>query len=500
MLSKISMKNLKQNFIIIFIITIKIFIFTSCHTSKYNLSVFNRAMNLPEGVDSLTVTKSDSIIKFLFVDFVSKQKAEKSANDGRIALIQADSIWQKIKSIDTDSTAKTSYAVLDSNSKAIKEASPLFNEIKKYLEIAEKTFLLSVRLNPFPLTTKDGLAQTYILWAAIEKPEIHYEKAAAVFEEMIRFEKGEHYLFYKLAECYFQLKNWENALSNYREAEKILLSTTFYADSVLHEAASNDSIKNDFRFNYLYSQAVCLARMYKAQESLSVLKKAKEIVPSIERKKIADRLEEWLTWDNGNIHAAEEKNDILTLVNNGKYAEAVSGFEHLKNKLSDRIAVDEIEWRIAGLEFKYLNKKQQACSRLLKIIEKNQQASYYPPHLVSAYENYVTDCGTMHYHLGMNYLQIADYRQAQNYLERGANLNWYGNYKCRLELAKLNKNDPQISLDIIDRVLQDQIELTTPERLTALEIKLNALRKLGPQYLNETRQIYQQIRELQKKE
>jgi hypothetical protein len=66
-------------------------------------------------------------------------------------------------------------------------------------------------------------------------------------------------------------------------------------------------------------------------------------------------------------------------------------------------------------------------------------------------------------------------------------------------LAKLNKHDPQISLEIIEKVLQDQTSLTIPEKLTALEIKLSALRKLGPQYLSETKQIYNQIRELQGK-
>ena len=49
------------------------------------------------------------------------------------------------------------------------------------------------------------------------------------------------------------------------------------------------------------------------------------------------------------------------------------------------------------------------------------------------------------------------------------------------------------------QVLKDEGSLTVPERLSALEIKLSALRKLGPQYLAETKQIYQQIRELQGK-
>ncbi len=454
---------------------------------------------MPEGVDSLIVTKSDSIIKYLFVDFSSKQKAEKLAEEAQVSLNQADSIWRKLKIMSPDSTKLTSLVALDSNSKILEESTTLLKEVKENLQKAEGNFLHSIKLNPFPLTTKDGLAQTYMLWANTERTDFYYEKAVAVFNDMISSEKGEHLLFYKLAECYYQLNDWEQALLNYREAEKILLSTTFYADSVLHEASSNDSVKNDFHFNYLYSQAVCLARMYKAKESLSVLKKAKEKAPSIERKKIADRFEDWLNWDNGNIHAAEEKNFILELIRKENYEESVSRFEKLKNQLSDQIAIDEIEWRIAGLEFNYLNKKQHACERLLYIIKKNEKASYCAPQLVSTYQKYVTDCGIMHYHLGMDYIQNADYKHAQNYLEQGAKLNWYGNYKCQLELAKLNKHDPQISLEIIEQVLKDQTNLTGPEKLTALEIKLSALRKLGPQYLNETKQIYNQIRELQGK-
>lgn len=498
MLSKIKL-DFSIRLITCLILCGAVFSITSCHTAKYNSSIFNKANRLPEGVDSLVVATSDSIIQYLFVDFTSKRKAEKSLEDARAALNQADSIWRKLQTMNVNSTSLTSEAVLDSSLKASKEVVQLFNEVKSNLQVAERNFLQSIRLNPFLLTSKNGLAQTYLHWANIEKAEYYYEKAATVLEEMVSVEKGEHILFYKLAECYFQLKNWQKALSHYREAEKILLATTFYADSVLHEAASSDSIKNDYHFNYLYSQAVCLARLYQAQEALAVLKKAKEKVPSLERKKIADRFEEWLIWDNGNIRAAEEKNEILELIKKEKYAEAVTRFEALEKQLSDRFAIDEIEWRIAGLEFNYLNQKPVGCKRLLKIIERNQPNSYYPSHLNATFEKYLTDCGIMHYHLGMDYIQMADYKQAQNYLEQGARLNWYGSYKCELELAKLNKHDPQISLDIVERVLQDQTDLTTSEKLIALEIKLNALRKLGPQYLNETKQIYNQIRELQKK-
>jgi len=492
------MKNIRQKFILILIV-LKVFILFSCNSTRYILPVFNKNISHPEGVDSLIVANSDSLIKYLFVDFASKQKAEKLAKEAWSILNRADSIWQKLKKVIEDSTKLNSGVDSDSSFKVMAESTTLLKKIKDNLQTAERNFLHSIKLDPFPLNTKDGLAQTYMLWATIERPEFYYEKALAIFKDMINYEKGEHLLFYKLGESCFHLKKWEQALLNYRQAETILLSTTFYADSILSEAPPNDSVKNDFHFNYLYSQAVCLARTYKAKEALSVLKRAKEVAPSIERKNIAERFEEWLNWDNGNIHAAEEKNYILELIGKEKYAESVSRFEKLKRQLSDQFAIDEIDWRIAGLEFKYLNKKRHACNRLLNIIKKNGKASHYPPHLISTYEKYVTDCGIMHYHLGMEYIQKAEYKQAQKYLDQGAKLNWYGNYKCQLELAKLNKHDPQISLEIIEKVLQDQTNLTIAERLIALEIKLSALRKLGPQYVNETKQIYHQIRELQRK-
>lgn len=481
------------------LISIVLFFLGTCSTSRYTLKVFTKNSGFPEGVDSLTVARSDSIIKYLFVDFSSQQKAEKFEREAQAALNQADSIWQRLKKLRADSVNLATHVDSDTNLAVVVELSADTKKMKDNLQNAERNFLHSIKLNPFSVNTKDGLAQTYLIWANIERPEFNYEQALNIFEDMVVTERGEHLLFYKLAECCFHLKKWDQALANYRQAEKILLSTTFYADSILHEASPNDSIKNDYHFTYLYSQAVCLARTYKAQDALSIIKKAKQTAQSIERKKIAERFEEWLNWDNGNIHAAEEKNYILELIKNKKYSESVARFEILKGQLSDQIAIDEIDWRIAGLEFNYLDKKQEACKRLLNVIKRNEKGSYFPHHLISTYEKYVTDCGIMHYHLGMNYIQQSDYKLAQHYLEQGSKLNWYGNYKCQLELAKLNKHDPRTSLEIIEKVLQDQENLTVPERLAALEIKLSALRKLGPQYLSETRQIYYQIRELQGK-
>jgi len=492
------MKNSYRHFIV-FILLFVGFIWMSCGTTRYSLPVFNKSSDYPEGVDSLIVAKSDSIIRNLFVDFSSQQKASRLEKQARSALIRADSLWQMYQATCRDSSDANAIADADSDSQSTDASDQMIKSIKNELQHAERNFLQSVRLNPFPLHSKEGLAQTYLLWANIDQADSYYQKALSIFQDMTAVEKGEHILFYRLGECYFHLKHWEQALASYQQAEKILLSTPFQVDSTDFKEVPDDSVKREFHFNYLYSQAICLARMYRAVEALTVIKKARQTAPSPERLKIAERLEDWLNWDNGNIQAAEEKNQILELIKRGKYAAAVDRFEKLKRQLSDPFAIDEIEWRIAGLEFKYLGKKPHACRRMLNIIKKNETSPYYPPHLMNTYNKYVTDCGIMHYHLGMEYIQHADYKQAQKYLEQGAKLNWYGNYKCQLELAKLNKHDPQISLKIIEKVLSGKTDLTDSEKLVALEIKLSALRKLGPQYLQKTREIYHQIRKLQQK-
>ncbi|MCU0642647.1 MAG: hypothetical protein MUC94_00065 [bacterium] len=491
------MKTRQHNHIISLIILLYI-ILISCNRSSYRLPVFRTHNDSPVGVDSLIIADSDSVIKFLFVDFASERKASDLAREAQTELSLADSVWQLIKT-DSDSTKRFIISTTDTIAKSQVEYNIAVKKIISGLEIAERRFQQSIKLNPFLLSSKDGLAQTYILWAQIEKPLFYFEKAAAVLAKLVQNEKSEHILCYRLGECYFQLGKWEQAFSNYHQAEKIFIGTKAFSNGGLFENKPEDYHKNDLLFNYLYSQAVCLARMYKSPEALIIINQARDMAPNDSLRNIAERFEDWINWDKGNIYTAEQKNQILKLINEKNYQDASIKFDSLKNQLSDPLAIVEIEWRIAGLEFRYLNKKEQACERLLTIIEKSHNFSNHPNHSIIDFSTYLNDCGVMHYHLGMEFIEKTDYKQAQKYLEQGAKIDWYGNYKCQLELAKLNRHDPQISLSLIEKVLTTESALTEVEKLTALEIKLGALKKLGPQHRIEAKHVYNQIRELQNK-
>lgn len=483
---------------IILIITLFYFAFNSCNHSSYRLPIFRIHSDSPVGVDSLIIAKSDSIIKFLFVDFSNERKATELAREAQVELNLADSAWQSIKA-NSDSSNRLMSAATDSIEKPKVEPGIAAKKILTGLEIAERRFQQSIKLNPFLLSSKDGLAQTYILRAQIEKPNIFFEKAAAILADLVQTERSEHILFYRLGECYFQLGRWEEAFLNYHQAEKIFIGTKSFSNGGLFENRSNDFHKTELLFNYLYSQAVCLARMYKSKEALTIINNARSMAPNESLQKIAERFEDWINWDKGNIYTAEQKNQILKLINEKNYQDAFTKFETLKSQLSDPFAIAEIEWRIAGLEFGFLNKKEQACDRLLNVVEKNRNLSFYPNHSIIDFDTYLNDCGVMHFHLGMEFIEKSDYKQAQKYLEQGSKIDWYGNYKCQLELARLNRHDPQASLSLIEKVLTSESTLTEVEKLTALEIKLGALKKLGPHHRIEAKQVYNQIRELQNK-
>ncbi|MDZ7342064.1 MAG: hypothetical protein ONB27_11970 [candidate division KSB1 bacterium] len=466
---------------------------------RYPLPGFTKYSEFPEGLDSLTVARSDSIIQFLFVDFNNERRANELTREGLMAFEQADSLWKECQRTRSDSTRISITIAADSNAIAPSAADVLSKKVINYLQQAEKSFLQAIKLNPFPLTIKDGLVQTYLLWAAVEKPELFYEKAITLLTDMVASEKSDHLLFYRLGDCYFRLGKWELALENYRQAEKIYQATSVFTDTSVFDFLSDYTRREELYFNYLYSQAVVLARLYRSAEALRVVSNAKEIAPTLELKQLAERFQDWINWDRGNIYTAEQKNQILALIKQEQYQEAATRFESLKSQLSDSLAIDEIEWRIAGLEFRFLNKKPAACQRLLKVINRYRTRSIHSPSVKSNYEQYITDCGTMHFHLAMEFIEKADFKQAQKYLEQGSQIDWYGNYKCSLELARLNRHNPQTSLDIVEKVLRQQNQLSTAEKLAALEIKLSALRKLGPQFHEQAQQTYNSIRELQKK-
>lgn len=491
------MKIFKHTFLFSSIVLICLAL-TSCHRYSYRMPLLRFQSDTPVGVDSLVIARTDSIIAFLFVDFASERKANELAEAAQGDLSAVDSLWKLIKA-NRDTTIQSSGSARNSNELPTAESNLIEKKILSGLDLGERRFQQSIKLNPFLLNAKDGLAQIYILRAQIEKPTIYLEKAAAILADLVQAERSEHILCYRLGECYFQLGKWSDAFSNYQRAEKIFLGTQPFFNGGLFENKSNDYYKTELLFNYLYSQAVCLARLYQSKEALRIINQARELAPNDSLKMIAERFKDWINWDKGNIYTAEQKSQIMELIKEQQYQDAAIKLESLKSQLTDSSAINEIEWRIAGLEFNYLNNKEQACAKLLKVIARKNHCSNLSNRDAIDFDTYLNDCGIMHFHLGMEFIDKTDYKQAQKYLERGATINWFGNYKCQLELAKLNRHDPQISLSLIEKVLTTESTLTDVEKIAALEIKLGALKKLGPHYRSEAKQVYDQIRELQSK-
>lgn len=448
----------------------------------------------PAGIDSLTAVESDSITSRLFVTEDKKLKAFVLFNEAIINHEIADSLWALIKDKQQDSS--DSLVSENLNEKRI--------IINQKLEKAGNELRKASIIDPFNLTIKDLLAKVYTLQGDYSEKTLYYEKAIIELKEIISRDKSEHVLYYRLGENYYKLNEWEKAYENYRQAELVLMQTAFLNEKQEKKLLAgnyivSDSIDADIHFRYVYYQAITVAKLYNTELALSLFQRAQQIAPSQNQLEFVDNYTKWIRWDGGNIAASEQKNQCLQLIKEKKYELAKAGFEDLIDDLNTQKARDEIGWRIAGLEYQYLDQEMKGCDRLHNIIKNQPVNKNNGLPLDPDYKRYFTDCGKMFFKLGLNLKKKSDYKSAYRCFDNASQIQWFGQWQSLLELAKLTVQDPDKTLEIINLILSSQHNLSKAEHLEALTLKLNALKRFGTSRLDEVKNTYQQIRTLQQR-
>ena len=448
----------------------------------------------PAGIDSLTAVESDSITSRLFVTEDRKSKALDLYNEALTNHEIADSLWALIKDKQKD-TADSLFSESLHEKRAI---------ISQKLEKAGNELRKAARIDPFNLALKDLLAKVYTLQGDFSEETSFYEKAIFELKQIISRDKSEHVLYYRLGENYYKLNEWEKAYENYRQAENVLLETAFLNEKQEKKLLAGnyiitDSIDAEIHFRYVYYQAITVAKLYNTELALSLFQRAQQIAPSQNQLEFVDNYTKWIRWDGGNIAASEKKNQCLQLIKEKKYQQAKAGFEELIDDLNTQKARDEIGWRIATIEYQYLDQEINGCERLHNII-KNQPVNKktglpFDPD----YKRYFTDCGKMFFKLGLNLKKKSEYKLAYRCFENASQIQWFGRWQSLLELSKLTVQDPDKTLEIINLILNSQHNLSKSEHLDALTLKLNALKRFGTSRLDEVKNTYQQIRTLQQR-
>ncbi|MDL1878618.1 tetratricopeptide repeat protein [Cytophagia bacterium CHB2] len=465
-----------------------------------------RALVVPAGVDSSVARQADSTAKMLFVEYPQQQKAKQISDSAAARVEKSNRLWELLEGR-VDSTAVDSIAAISSFNTAgleLKRAvaldkqaaeDPAPEELRRQslqaLETARAGFELSLQHNPFDATTRLWLARTYQLLARRFLDDKNHRKAAATLESLVRVQKDQHGLYARLADCYFALKEYQPALENFQQAERVLTETAVFGippNEPLNDrniAAATDSSQ---RFLYLYYQGECHIKMRTADSAQAVLERALTFAQNPQNREAAQANLKWLAWDDGNIIASETRDAMLELVNQQKYEEAAKGLERLLPNLKTRRARHEMSWRLATLEFNHLNKPDKSLHMMQAVVkETNTDAD-------SMSQKFRDSYGAMCFNQGQQMLAARKFTTALAYFQQSAEIDWNYRAKSYLELARLAANDPKRAEEFARQALASAQQLDPKEEITVHELLTQALKRQGK--FEEARRQFERYREL----
>lgn len=440
-----------------------------------------KKLNVPPGLDSTTVVRSLEIANNSFVSTQKEKEAEILSKKGEKDLDQVDEFWAYLKQ-DMKKQTKLSSSdkrqfdrEMNLGSQNLAKWKKLTNngtnesrakEAMKYCQQAKQHLETAVKLNPFDRNARVLLAVTYYNLQHMFGLEKNYEKSIEILERLTRIEKGEHELFRLLAENYLAVKNYEQAMLNFQQAQKIMLKTSF-------EAPPDTSML----FYYMYAQGDAYARMYDEVRALKAFQVAETFARSPQEKADLDNYIKWIQWDNGNIRASELYDKILALEFEKKFDTMAQACEKLIPMLKTKKAKMSVYHKLAVVEFEILGRKAQAVERMRMVYETLEYENFgmTPKEIQPFYDSY----GAMLYRLGVEARDKQEKKLALAYFNKAASFKWEQVAKAHIELVTLLWNDPEQAIFHGKKALANTNGLTNEESDELLSLMVRAHKSAG---------------------
>lgn len=458
------------------------------------------------GVDPLVYAKADSMADRLFVSYQTRLQADSLTGLAKNYYEDADSLWSKIirqKQLvfpdSLDITTDKGKLVLEGiqydslRHALIKHTSQvLLSEAIDRLEEARQT-------DPFNQETKSWLAAAFNSRGEKLKETEDFTKTVNILESLIIMNKGDYELYERLGDNYSQLKDWNNAYNSYKMAHKVLLQTAFLQKDhpdILKNTA-RDSVNKKLLFDYMFQLGSTQARLHEPDSSMHYFDRALKLASSRQDSLNVTTYVEWIKWDNHNIAASEQWDTLRALEDTHQYVKAYDGYKELLTKLKTEKAKKWVIHRIALIEFYYRDEKEQATERLLTLINSLPIDPVTEMPLDSTDQKYFDECGDMYSILAEGYKSNKNYNKAIQALITGASFEWNGRGKCYAELAKLSIHNLEESIKYVDKAFESNYNFSVKERIELKSIQLRAYRRMGPDYNDKARELYDQIKYLQ---
>lgn len=453
----------------------------------------------PIGVDPLYAEKKDSIASKTFIAKERKLMGEVRLEQAGELISLSDSLWYFYE-LATDSLQMMNISFYDSLAarksmdKAMDQISARSREVRKQLKkimkrkyslrtddlllvikkamnTAETRLLEAKRLDPFNIVIRINLAELiYKNMGDRIQNALHYQKAIDEINHLLCVKKDRFSDYYRLGRYYRDLKRWDKAYETFKKAEDILRKTILLSGQIHNPEKyfdSPDTVPVDtlFLFQLTIFQAEARRNAYMGKEALELYRKALTMAPTTEWRENIENEIDWINWDDGNIRASEVRDSAWVYYSEQKYESAKSVYLKLLGLLKTQRTRDEIDWRIARIDFHRLGNQMEGIVRMRQVYESVSQDS------VTLTTNplnkqYIDDFGTLCYVLGQQYLDGEDKLRAYIYFTQASEVPWYGRSKAYLQLASLSQYDPKETIRLCELALKERQNLKTSEMRT----------------------------------
>lgn len=458
---------------------------------------------IPAGVDRKVALAADSIASTFMVPESQRDEANAIITAAGSLVELSNSIWafyemfqdtalqfDQLDTLNLRQSIDSAFVALKSDPeklKAIKKMrkqyGSLDNRVIKQLSLAllERVHLNLERaevLDPLNFAALGDNIRALGKIAAITADDKIYLNLRQKLNYYTQIQKGDPVLFYSLGDINFQLKEYQKAFENYRQAQLV------EERSAVFKILNPDTIltyKHQIPFDtvkivvYLKKQAMAKTKLYDDQTALSLLQLARSYTRDEAEKDEIKNVIDWIEWDGGNIRASELKDSLVTVERDNK-AGAKNGFLILLSLLRTKKAADEINWKIARIDFEFLNLKSDAAARLLPVIKTTVVDSLGTP-TDSTYEKYMNDFGAICFNIGEEFYNQKEYKKSYAYFMQSAVINWSERGVCYLYLAKLSESNPTETIDKCLSALQ--YPLTKEEQYQAYQLLIQSHVRLG---------------------
>ena len=395
------------------------------------------------GVDSVVVNSAYKIADRIFVDLERRNQAAVWHNNARKSFQTADSLLDcyKHKVCQDSIIQKFYFSWQHANNQDLNKFDKYNGDrnirpeelLIRIFSLAEKDANHARRINPYDLDIRSLLVNIYSRMGELSGNLTYYSAAIEELKNLLLVDKSNPYVYERLAECYYALKDWENCYFYFDSAEQIL-----HIVSRLNNHNNHASIDTARWVYYLQGKGEAKAKLYDSGLAITYLTMAKQMTGSAVKAQQLQNYLNWIKWDDGNLRASELRDEAQRIEQAGDYKKAHNKYLELLNMLTTQRAKNEIDWKSASIEFNFLGQKLAAIQRMYRVVQNIQKSGAV--HELNAV--YLQDYAAMCYSIGIDCYHQHKYRLAYIYINQAAQFEWKHRADCFLQLAILSEVNP----------------------------------------------------------